>query len=62
MVLALYNQEVVSRLDDGEGSENDREDLEKYTFQSLASRCNINGSSGSLISPASSSSVFLTFS
>ena len=30
------------------------------TFQSLASRCSIMGSSGSLISPASSSSVFLT--
>ena len=29
-------------------------------FQSLASRCSIRGSSGSLISPSSSSSVFLT--
>lgn len=32
----------------------------RLTFQSLASRCSMRGSSGSLISPSSSSSVFLT--
>jgi len=36
--------------------------IRKLTFQSLASRESIIGSSGSLISPESSSSTFLTFS
>lgn len=54
MVLSLEQKASAVNQSAGMGIEN--------TFQSFASRCSINGSSGSLISPTSSSSTFLTFS
>ena len=62
VVLALYGGTWLAEGARGKRTGVDWGSCGECTFQSLASRCSINGSSASLISPASSSSIFFTFS